>query len=172
GGGAVVLEVDGTVRTDQLLAGLRRTGVRRIDVLVGRDGGRAVAEAVATLAERLEVRLVLVPDGHRVRGGSVPPVGSVVGVGRLELRVVRVAPRLAVEISERGAPSAARGRGPPAVPPAPGWACARTGGAPPRWRSWPPRPGRHRRSCRSRRSTRTRRAGLRRRSRARRASRR
>lgn len=156
-GGAVVLELGPSVRPGDLLSGLRRAGVRRVDVVVGRDGGRSVAEAVATVGQAVEVRAVLVPEGHRVPGGSVPPVGAVIGIGPLEIVVADVEPRLEVEV--RRVASVTRARDPPRSPrAADARASERRAAAPRRWRSWRPPPRRRRRSCRSRRSTTTRRA--------------
>ena len=97
--GATVLELDVGARPDLVLEGLRRAGVRRVDVVVARHGGRDVAEAVAALSRRHEPRLVLAPPGHRVPGGSVARPDTVVSVGALEIHVGEVADRLDAEIA-------------------------------------------------------------------------
>ena len=86
-GSASVLVVDGTVRTTDVLAGLRRSGVGPVDVVVCRSGGARVAELVARLGQRHRLGLVLAPPGHRVPGAVVPPGGARLAVGRLELQV-------------------------------------------------------------------------------------
>lgn len=107
-GGATVLELDVGARPDLVLEGLRRQGVRRVDVVIARHGGRDVAEAVAALARRAEPRLVLAPPGHRIPGGSVARPDTIVTVGALEVRVGAVLPRLEVEVRQ-----AVGARGPP-----------------------------------------------------------
>ena len=108
GGDATVLELDTGTRPDVVLEGLRRHGVRRVDVVVARHGGRDVAEVVAALSRRAEPRLILAPPGHRVPGASVARPESVVGVGDLEVHVGEVLPRLEVEVRP-----AVGARGPP-----------------------------------------------------------
>lgn len=98
-GGAVVVELDADVRVDDVLEGLRRLRVGRIDAVVARHGGRATAEAVALLSERAPPRLVLAPRGHRVPGGSVPTPGRGVRVGPLRIDVLASSPRLEVSIT-------------------------------------------------------------------------
>lgn len=104
-GDSTVLVVESDARSDLVLDGLRRSGVHRIDAVVAVDGRQQVAEVVALVSEQQRPRLVLAPVGHRVRGGSVPPVGAVIGVGSQELVVRSNAPQLEVEIT--------RARGPP-----------------------------------------------------------
>ena len=113
-GRCVVVEVSSGIRADDLLEGLRRAGVTRVDVVVAHDGGRDVAEAVAALSRRSPPRLVLAPEGHRVPRASTPPVGAEVSVGTLVIRVESVRPRLETTLRVRGARDVARGaRGPP-----------------------------------------------------------
>ncbi|MFP4512859.1 MAG: ComEC/Rec2 family competence protein [Acidimicrobiales bacterium] len=95
-GGAAVLELDSGARPDVVLEALRRTGVRRVDVVVARHGGRDVAETVAVLRTRTEPRLTLAPAGHRVPGASVAVAGSTIAVGDLEIRVEEVGERAVV----------------------------------------------------------------------------
>jgi competence protein ComEC len=104
-GGATVIELDVGARPDLVLEALRRNGIRRLDVVVARHGGRDVAEAVAALGGRFEPRLVLAPDGHRVPGGSVARPGSVITAGGLEIHIGAVDSRVEVEVrSQVGAP--------------------------------------------------------------------
>lgn len=95
-GGAVVVLLDDPW-VPGLLEQLRDTRVRRVDVLVVRRGGRAAAGAVLELRSRVPVRLVLAPEGHRVRGAVVPDVG-VVRAGPLVVAVTDTAPTLEVEL--------------------------------------------------------------------------
>ncbi|MBK5223728.1 MAG: ComEC/Rec2 family competence protein [Acidimicrobiia bacterium] len=96
---AVVVELDVGVRPATVIEGLRRAGVRRVDVVVAHHGGRDVAEVVALLAERAPPRLVLAPSGHRVPGGSVPVPGQTVRVGGFAIAVEGVDPRLTARVS-------------------------------------------------------------------------
>jgi len=95
--GAVVLVLD---RGDpgRLLDRLRRRGVRRVDLLVATGGSRTTAGVVAVLRSRLPVRLVLAPDGHRIRDATVPPPRSALDVGGLRLDVGENRPRLEVAV--------------------------------------------------------------------------
>jgi hypothetical protein len=108
-GGAVVLELDGSARPADVLEGLRRAGIGRVDVVVARSGGSRVADVVALVDTRVSPRLILAPRGHRVPGASVPPVGSVVTVGQTTVEVIAVSPELSVDIDSRLRP----GRAPP-----------------------------------------------------------
>ncbi|HSL59702.1 MAG TPA: ComEC/Rec2 family competence protein [Acidimicrobiales bacterium] len=101
-GDAVVLVVDGAVRADEVLAGLRRRGVDAIDVVVCRSGGARVAELVALVGQRHPLGVVLAPVGHRVPGGVVPPAGARLAVGGLEVQVEPRAGALHVEVGVRG----------------------------------------------------------------------
>ena len=147
--GVVVVFVETDARGDLVLEGLRRAAIDRIDVLVAVDGDRRVAEVVSLIDARVPPRLVLAPGGHRVRGASVPPKGTVVVVGDIELRIVDDQPRLDVSIE-----TVTRARGPPHRSPL-AEASSRTATARQRSCSWQQRPGTRRRSCRSRRSTTT-----------------
>jgi competence protein ComEC len=98
--GAVVLVLD---RGDpgRLLDRLRRHGVRRVDVLVATSGSRTTAGVVSILRSRLPVRLVLAPDGHRIRDATAPAPRTALDVGELRLEVGEVRPRLEVEVRPR-----------------------------------------------------------------------
>jgi len=98
--GAVVLVLDGG-DPGRLLDGLRRRGVRRVDVLVAAGGGRTVAGTVAVLRDRLDVGLVLAPSGHRIRDASAPASGVALEVGALRVDVLRARPRLEVAVRPR-----------------------------------------------------------------------
>ncbi len=105
GGSGVVIWRDGAavvVVVDEpwlpgVLRELREAQVSRIDVLVLRRGGRGVAGAVVDLRTRVDVRLVLAPVGHRVKGAQVPPLGSFT-VGALVVTVTDRDPALEVGV--------------------------------------------------------------------------
>jgi len=100
-GGAVVVVLD-EPWLPGVLTELRRARVTRIDVLVVRRGGRLVAGIVADLRARIEVRLVLAPEGHRVREAHVPAVGAL-AIGGLAMTVTDVDPALEVSIARDAA---------------------------------------------------------------------
>jgi competence protein ComEC len=74
-GGAVVVVLDDPW-VPGVLTALRDAGIGHVDVLVARRGGRTVAGDVLTIREAVDVRLVLAPDGHRIRDAVVPPTGA------------------------------------------------------------------------------------------------
>lgn len=100
-GGAVVVVFD-EPWLPGVLAELREAQVDRIDVLLLRRGGRQVAGTVMDLRSRIDVRLVLAPEGHRVRVATVPPVGSF-AIGTLVVDVAAVDPSLDVTVRSAGA---------------------------------------------------------------------
>ncbi len=109
--GAVVLVVAGNADAGRLLGGMRRAGVRRVDVLVLRSGGSAGARLAAAVRHRALVRTVLAPPGHQVPDAEVVVPDAPVGVGGLEIVVVGRRKPLDVRVgSPRHAP---RARAPP-----------------------------------------------------------
>ena len=96
-GGAVVVVVDDPW-VPGVLAQLRAADVDRIDVLVARRGGRLVAGSVLDLRSRVEVRMVLAPQGNRIRGAVVPAEGRL-HVGDLVVDVEATSPALDVAVS-------------------------------------------------------------------------
>jgi hypothetical protein len=98
--GAVVLVLD-RGEPGRLLDRLRQRGVRRVDVLVSTGGSRTAGGVVAVLRSRLPVRLVLAPNGHRIRDATVPAARSAFDVGGLRLEVGEVRPRLEVVVRPR-----------------------------------------------------------------------
>jgi hypothetical protein len=73
-GGATVMVLDDPW-VPGVLAELRDAEVGHVDVLVLRRGGRTVAGDVLELRKRVDVRMVLAPDDHRVRDAVVPSEG-------------------------------------------------------------------------------------------------
>jgi competence protein ComEC len=127
-GGAVVLVIDGAPAADRLLEGLRRVGLRRVDLAVLQGSGTGPPSAVATVRHRWEVVRVWAPAGSALpaatvlRGPRVVRIGGLVAAaeprdGGLDV-VVRIADRPELAgMSGPGQPvgseGAARARGPP-----------------------------------------------------------
>lgn len=82
--GAVVLVLE-RPHPVALLDGLRARGVRRVDLLVARNGGGGTSDAVALLRRRVAVRSVLAPEGHEIRDAVAITSSSVLNVGELEI---------------------------------------------------------------------------------------
>ena len=90
GGGATVVVLESArVRADDLLEGLRRAGVRRIDVLAVRGGGPATVALVAAVRHRWRPARVLAPVGHAVPGARTPRPGTALSVGGLTVTAER-----------------------------------------------------------------------------------
>ena len=89
-GGAAVLVVE-RPRPRPLLDGLRRAGVRRIDVVAVTGAGRGDARSLVPVLERHPARVVLTPDTARP--------GTEVRAGGLRLEVASARPRLDVRVS-------------------------------------------------------------------------
>ncbi|MDQ6696792.1 MAG: ComEC/Rec2 family competence protein, partial [Actinomycetota bacterium] len=109
-GGASVVELSSALAADQLLAALRASGVRRIDLLVLRRGGPTAAAQTAALRHRWAVRRVLQPSGGSVVGASVPSIGSERTVGGITVIVAAIHPVLQVDVHTRPARSARSAR--------------------------------------------------------------
>jgi ComEC/Rec2-related protein len=121
GGATVVVLESARIRADDLLEGLRRAGVRRIDVLAVRGGGPATSALVAAVRHRWRPGEVLAPDGHAIPDARTPRPGATLAVGRLAVTVesprrTTAGSALVVRVDHRRVASAlpARARGPPA----------------------------------------------------------
>lgn len=115
-GRATVLVLDGaTGSPDRLLSAIHTAGVRSVDVLVASRPGAAEARVAEAVETRFPATLVLAPPASRLPMATVPPDGSVVGVGRVSIQVVYAGDRLAttVTVGARRSERAAGGRGPP-----------------------------------------------------------
>jgi len=123
-GGATVVEVSGRAPADRLLAALRQTRVRRIDLVIFPGGGATAAAQGAALRHRWPIGRVFQPQGGLVSGASVPSPGTALAIGGLTVTVVAVAPKLKVRVQASpsrsgasglpvGSPSAPRARPPP-----------------------------------------------------------
>jgi hypothetical protein len=88
GGATVVVIGSARVRADDLLEGLRRAGIVRIDVLVLHGGGPATTRLVAAVRHRWRPALVLAPTGNDVPGATTPPPGARYAIGRLVVTVL------------------------------------------------------------------------------------
>jgi len=89
-GSGSVLVVD-RPRARALLTGLRRAGVRDLDVVAVRSPGRSAGPALAPVLERHPTQLVLTP--------ATANAGGTVTVGGLRVDVVTVRPRMDVRVS-------------------------------------------------------------------------
>ena len=97
-GGAVVVVID-DADAARALAGLRRAGIERIDLLVLTRGTPTIAGTVLVLRRRVDVRAVLAPPGHRVRDAvAAAEPGQVIAVGRLRVDVRATGPPLEVRV--------------------------------------------------------------------------
>ncbi len=101
GGDATVVLLAGAARSGDVLEALARVGVRRVDLLVLRDGGARAASLRAAVGHRWTVRAVLAPRGHRVPGGHVPPSGSRWRVGTVEVFVTDAGPPLHAVVRDK-----------------------------------------------------------------------
>lgn len=88
--GAAVVSVINRPRPRALLSGLRRVGVRDLDVVAVRSPLRSAGPAMAPVLERHPARVILTP-ATATRGSSVT-------VGELRVDVVSVRPRLDVRV--------------------------------------------------------------------------
>lgn len=87
--GATVLVVD-RPRAQALLSGLRRAGVRDLDVVAVRTSGRSAGPALAPVLDRHPARVLLTP--------ATATAGSGLTVGGLRVDVVKARPRLDVRV--------------------------------------------------------------------------
>jgi competence protein ComEC len=104
-GGATVVVVDGARSSRDVLEGLHRAEVRRLDALVVTRPGAGAAGVVGPVLTRFPPRLVLAPEAFRLSGAQVPAAGTAVAVGRLIITVGAVSPRIEAEVAPM--PSAA-----------------------------------------------------------------
>ncbi len=100
--GAIVVQVAGTANPARALAGLREAGVRRVDLVVLSGNGTRSAAVLQALRHRWAVDAVWAPPGGSVVGARSPPVGSSVVLGRLQITVRRVRPRLQARVAVTG----------------------------------------------------------------------
>jgi ComEC/Rec2-related protein len=99
--GATIVAVDGRADAERLLEALRRSGVRRIDVVLVRGPGTSAQlhGTVAALARRYRGVTVLAPAGSGVEGSRVPVAPTSFAVGSLVVTVDRAVPSLRVRVA-------------------------------------------------------------------------
>ncbi len=105
---ATVLVVPGNARPDAVLAGLRRSGVRSLDLVVLRSPGPAAAGVLAAVRQRVGVRLVWAPRGSPAPGAEAPPAEPL-EAGGLRVACRNTADGLLVEVTAPGGAVPARG---------------------------------------------------------------
>lgn len=98
-GGATVVELARPVSATAALDGLRRAGVRRIDLVIAGTGGAHDAAVVDALRHRWPVGEVLAPSAARIRGARVPSAGARWQLGGLALTVTEVQAHLRVTVA-------------------------------------------------------------------------
>jgi competence protein ComEC len=92
-GGATVLVLDPQADAGRVLVGLHHAGVRSVDLVVARSGGRQVGGTVFDLRSRVGLDAIVAPVGHRIRDATEVTTPVSVRVGAL---VVALRPRGAV----------------------------------------------------------------------------
>ncbi len=102
--GAAVLLLGSSENSERLLGDVRAAGVRRVDLIAARSGGVKSARVAADLKERHHKAVVWAPVDNKIPFSVVPPDGSLVDVGNLEVYVAENEPRLEVLVSSRGSP--------------------------------------------------------------------
>jgi hypothetical protein len=98
-GVATVVVVDGRADPVRALEGLRRAGVRRIDLLVARSGGQAAGDVVRAFDRRYAIGARWAPVDHELRGATTPDVGATVGVGPFVVTVEANDPAIALRVA-------------------------------------------------------------------------
>ena len=99
GGGATVVQISGVAQPEDVLGGLRRAGVRRLDLVVMTGGGSRSAGIERALHHRWTIGDVWAPPDNQLDAARAPPKGTVVGVGSLRVQVLRSRPHLEVRVT-------------------------------------------------------------------------
>ncbi len=99
-GDRVVVVLEQPPRPQMLLESLRRSGARRVDLIVASDGDAAEARAVLALASRFDRAAVVAPPMHRVPLARTVRAGTQINLGPTTIDVVRDQPALVVEIRD------------------------------------------------------------------------
>lgn len=100
-GGGRILVLDADADAASVLAGLRREGAGRVELVVARSGGSRAGDLVTLLGHRVPIGEVWAPSGHQVPGAVVPGPGERGVVGGLEIAVRSTRPRLEVTVGVR-----------------------------------------------------------------------
>jgi competence protein ComEC len=98
-----LLELDGRAQIDDVLQGLRRAGVRHLDVVVVRTASPSIATAIDNLRRWGTVGRVLTPVGSSVAGATALSDAIALHIGGLAVTVTPDDGRLAVDVA-RGPP--------------------------------------------------------------------
>jgi competence protein ComEC len=101
-GAHAIVVVDGRADPVRALEGMRRAGVRRIDVAIARTGAVGVGDVLRALDGRYPIGATWAPIDHAIRGATVPDNGAIVRAGPFELLVQSVDPRLDVRVEVMG----------------------------------------------------------------------
>jgi len=101
--GDALLELDGRAHVDDLLEGLRRAGVRHLDVVVVRTSSPSTATTVEILREWGAVGNVLTPAGSIVGGATAISDAIALHIGGFDVTVTPDSGRLVVDVA-RGPP--------------------------------------------------------------------
>ncbi len=100
--GHALVVVGGRVREEDLLAGLRESGVTRLDVVVCRTDAAALHGLARTLEGRYGSLVVVAPPGSPPAGAEVPVDGSRLVVGGLRFDLTVQPGSLGVEVAPGG----------------------------------------------------------------------
>lgn len=98
-GGATVVTLSGSIDEGALLTALRRSAVRRVDILVLRSGGGGGSRLAAAVRHRSRVASIVAPPGHAVAGAITAAAGQRVSAGPLEVVVTSAGPPLEVRVA-------------------------------------------------------------------------
>lgn len=98
-GGATVVTLSGSIDEGRILTALRRSGVRRVDILVLRSGGRGGARLADAVRHRSHVGSIVAPPGHAVAGAITAATGQRIRAGPLEVVVSAAGPPLEVGVA-------------------------------------------------------------------------
>jgi competence protein ComEC len=101
--GAAVLVLDGDADAGRVLDGLRRAGVRTLDLVVARRGSRSIGGVLADVRARVRVRAIVAPAGHRIRDATAVLVPTELRLGGLLVRLRPSGAVLGVDIGETAA---------------------------------------------------------------------
>jgi hypothetical protein len=101
--GEALLELDGRGQIDDVLQGLRRAGVRTLDLIVVRTSSPSTATTIDVLRQWGTVGSVLTPPGSSVAGATPISDAIALHIGGLAVTVTPDNGRLVVDVA-RGPP--------------------------------------------------------------------
>jgi competence protein ComEC len=97
-GTSSLLEIDGRAQIDDVLQGLRRAGVRRLDLVVVRTSSTSSSTAIDVLRRWGEVGEVLAPAGAQIPGATKTTEEVALTIGDLEATITPDQGRLVVDV--------------------------------------------------------------------------